>query len=149
MPQTIAHARHFAIIARDDPPAFVLERIVPLIVKHQALVPRWCRTLTLRWADGGEDFTLQTETSTEYRWASLTVHASWLNDRPEAMEECVVHELLHIPIQRTLDFVHQLLKQYVKDETTHEMLSALFEKTYEASVEDLAQGVWESLNPSS
>jgi hypothetical protein len=141
MPEIVGRATHFIIVARDGPPAHVVNYVVPLILKWQHLVPRWCRSISLKYSDANDQGDMGTITNVEYRWASIRVYPPYFNDLPEVMEQNVIHELIHISMERTLEFVRFIFSERLPEEERY-LIQQMFTREYEGTVEDLAIAIF-------
>lgn len=104
------------------PPSLV-KIIRPFIEKYKFLHPSWCQKLTLIYnsesnsTQDGLSHCIVNSTSFMYREAALTFYPAFFVEE-DAMEQMIIHDLLHTFYGQLLDFVNDLIDAATKDENS-------------------------------
>ena len=118
-------------------PAEVKAAVEPMLKKYLHLVPRWCHTIHIDYKAEAEDGTAaENATDPEYRKATITFCAAWLDETPQARRRAVLHELLHIVLAPMARFTECVLDG-TSIEGTKKILDEQWRISYEGAVEDL------------
>lgn len=99
-------------------PPEVRAAVEPLLECYLALVPTWCHDLLVAWDDSDHENLATCCARAEYRWARITLCASWLRQTPAAREDAIVHELTHVltePIQNHVRDLLEVIKEKFPD----------------------------------
>jgi hypothetical protein len=132
------------VIYPADMPQEVQAALDPLFDRWAWIVPRICDQIrvfySLEHEDGdGEEVLGASETSSEYRVASLYFYPAWFCEQPISRERVFVHELCHIivaPLAEQADFI---TAHCSGDETLRAFVEEQNRRVLEGVVTDMEQ----------
>jgi hypothetical protein len=124
-------------------PTEVREAFRPMLVQYLWLLPPWCRKLYVSYKQahdsGDTDADASCGAMVEYRTASISIHAGWLDRNPASRRDAVVHEVLHVPTMPMVQEQEDVIKRLVGDEAEkfRGHLQEQWRQRFEGTVQDL------------
>ncbi len=119
-------------------PPEIRRAVLPLLRKHRAIVPAWCRQITVTYAQNGDDGAIATcQPSVRYRHAFVNIAPPFLSETPANRERVVVHELVHITLAPLADYAAQIIAR-VGEAALREHMEAELAERDESVTQDLA-----------
>lgn len=125
----------------EDVPEFVKPELSRFLDRLNYLVPDWCSHVWVFWSanDSGNDSTVASITAYyDYRWARMTVYASWLDQTEDFKREALIHELMHLFIAPLGDYARDTLKLLIPEDEAQKFSKATCEQIRER-VESVTQ----------
>jgi hypothetical protein len=118
----------------DDTPDFIKPELLRFLDPLNHLVPDWCSHVWVSWRanDSDNDSTVADITAFyDYRWARMTVYASWLDQTEEFKREGLTHELMHLFTAPLADYARDMIKVLIPDNEAEKFSKATLEQIRE------------------
>jgi len=103
----------------EDVPPLIKPELEARLLPYEYLIPPWCSHVWIGWQAGGSDnesAVAEVDTHYDYRWARITVYASWLEQADAAKQESLIHELLHISLAVLSDYARDTIKLLIPED---------------------------------
>jgi hypothetical protein len=117
-----------------DTPEFIKPEISRFLNALNPLVPDWCSHVWVSWRanDSDNESTVADITAFyDYRWARLTIYASWLEQTEEFKREALTHELMHLFIAPLSDYARDTIKLLIPPDEAEKFSKAMVEQIRE------------------
>ena len=121
---------------KDDWPEEARAAVEPYVEAMVALLPRWVRSLHLRWDSTDGDNTAKVWTNTRNRWATITVCTQWLDEVESERWNTLVHEVVHVYMDGMAEAFKMTMGQ-LDDEASRKIAGRWFRDMEEQAVTDL------------
>lgn len=121
-------------------PPLVPEFVDPLIGLTVLLLPGWVQEIIVDYFDSDCDAYLIILTDYDYRKVIIKVHASWLGLKTDERRLRWLHEVAHIVLTPTQDWIKSVLERFInKEQPTGQIILAELDSRVEQTTQDLCE----------
>lgn len=125
----------------DSIPALIRPELTRFLDTLQYLVPDWCSHVWVAWSanDTNNSSTVADISAFyDYRWAKMTVYASWLDQSEDFKREALTHELMHLFVAPLGDYARDMIRTLIPENEAEKFSKATNEQIRER-VESVTQ----------
>ena len=133
-------ARKVGVEFRDDWPDEARVAVELYVEAMVTILPRWVRSLHLRWDATDGEHSAKVYTDTRNRWATITVCAQWLDEVEKERWDSLVHEVVHVYMDGMSDAFRMAIQQLDND-AAQKIGERWFSDAEEQAVTDLTDMV--------
>lgn len=110
------------------------------------ILPHWLNKLLVFWSETKQSLTASVSVNTTYRWAHVYIHPGYLEMNHRERDECILHEFVHISLDRMCAEAAATVDDLVEDQRYRDRLRNQMRDSIEECVQDTALGVYRLLD---